>query len=179
MLSTPLYTVNHGQRIFVEDRPRLGTFIHIRNLSLSMYFWDFPQFNYPGIEPYTMPGWVKMCNTLASMTSLRYLCILIRQERFGEHFKSHSQHENATIVSSLLRPLRSIKLPEGGVFDVITQGWKVPDGALDHSPFKIIQERPPPVADLVNRTHELGEFSQDSYVRLVSMSWQKLTRRPQ
>ncbi len=177
MLSIPLYTVSHAPRIFVEDRPRLGTFIHIRNLSMSMYFWTFPQFMFPGIEPYTMSGWIKICNTLASMTNLRYLCILIMQKCFGEHFERHSQHENANIVGGLLRPLRSIKLSEGGVFDVIAQGWKVPDGAVDQSPFRVIQERPPPVADLMSRTHELGEFSQHSYVKLASMPW-PLVHRP-
>lgn len=176
MLSIPSYTVSHAPRIFVEDRPRLGTFIHIRNLSMSMYFWTFPQFMFPEIEPYTMSGWIKTCNTLASMISLRYLCISIMQERFAEHFERHSQHENANIVGGLLRPLRSIKIPEGGVFDVIAQGWKVPNGAVVDSPFRVIQERPPPVADLMSRTHELGEFSQDSYVKLASMPWPLVPR---
>lgn len=109
------------------------------------------------------------------MTSLRYLCILIMQKRFVEYFERHSQHENIDVVGELLRPLKTIKIPEGGVFDVITQGWKVPDGAADDSPFRVIQETPP-VAQLMSRTHELGEFSQDSYVKLASMPWPLVTR---
>lgn len=180
LLSIPLYTVDSGPRIFVVDRPRLGTFIHIRNLSLSMFFCDFPQFHISGIlgiEPYTMSGWTRICNTLASMTSLRYLCISIMLERFADCFKSYSRHENANIVSEFLRPLRSIKLPERGVFDVIAHGWIVPDGAVEHSPFRVIQQRRPPVADPVNRTHELGGFSQDAYVRLAGTSWPPAPKR--
>ncbi len=155
----------------MQDRPRLGTFIHIRNLSMSRYFGTFPQLLWPPIEPYTMSGWIKLCNTLASMTSLRYLCIFIMQKRFAEHFETHTQQENINIVAELLKPLRSINIPEGGVFDVIAQGWKVPNGAADDSPFRVIQERPPPVSDLMSRTHELGDFSQDAYVKLASMPW--------
>lgn len=62
MLSIPLYTVSNAPRIFVEDRPRLGTLIHIRNLSMGLYFGDFPQFMWPPIEPYTMSRWIKLCN---------------------------------------------------------------------------------------------------------------------
>lgn len=42
ILSIPLFTVRHVPRIFVTDNPKLGTLIHIRNLNMSIYFFDYP-----------------------------------------------------------------------------------------------------------------------------------------
>jgi hypothetical protein len=171
MLSIPLYTVSRSHRVFVADRPRLGTFVHIRNLSMNMYFSTFPDILLEPRDSYSADGWIRTCNTLASMTSIRYLCIVIIQEDVPELYGRHSRPVNADIAGELLRPLRYIRIAKGGVFDVIAQGWNVADEVVDGFPFKVIQERPPSVADLMSRTHELGEFSQDSYVKLASMPW--------
>jgi len=171
MLSVPLFTVSETPRIFVTDKLRLGTLIQIRNLSLSMFFPQFPQFEPPSEAPYNMPGWIQVCRTLASMTSLRYLCIFILQDDFMRDFKFQSHDRDVELVSELLEPLRTIKMARGGRFDVITQGWRVPYELSDDLPFRVIQERPPPLANLANRTLELGHVSQSSYLKLASMPW--------
>ncbi len=171
MLSVPMFTMCQAPRIFVTDNLRLGTLTRIRNLNLSVYFFNFPQFELPSDAPYNMPGWMQVCRTLASMTSLRYLCIFILQERFLWSFKFQSYDKNVELVSELLEPLKSIKMAQGGRFDVITQGWRVPYKLSDDLPFRVIQERPPSLTDLANRTLELGHVSQSSYIKLASMPW--------
>jgi len=171
MLSVPLFTVCQAPRIFVTDNLRLGTLIQIRNLNLSIFFFDFPQFGLPSDAPYNMPGWIQVCSTLVSMTSLRYLCIFILQEHFMRSFELQSHARNVELVSELLEPLKSIKMARGGRFDVITQGWRVPYELSDDLPFRVIQERPPSLTDLANRTLELGHVSQSSYLKLASMPW--------
>lgn len=181
MLSIPLYTICETRRVLVDDRPRLGTFIHIRNLTIGQCFYTPEQSMRYGtclipIWPYRSTKWSEICNTLASMTSLRYLCIFIMQKNVIEYFQTHSEHENVNFVAEFLKPLKSIRIPEGGVFDVVAQGWTIPEGAVGDAPFKVIQERPPSVADLQSRTHELGEFSQGSYMKLASMPWPLRTK---
>lgn len=171
MLSIPLYTVSEAHTVFVDHYARLGTFNHIRNLTMGQYFYTPPDDAFPQIYPHSSYGWDKACATLASMTSLRYLCIYVIQRNVVEYFQTHSQHENVKLVADLLNPMKPIKVSEGGVFDVIAQGWTVPDGAADDMPFRVVQEKPPTVTDLRSRTQELGEFSHNSYVKLASMPW--------
>ena len=172
MLSVPLYTIQYSPRILVTDISNLGTLNHIRNLNLCIYFFKFPQYRPSADLPYNMDGWIRICRTLSSMTSLRFLCVYILQERFNWYFKVQSQERSAKLVRQLLEPLESIKVAEkGGRFDVITQGWRVPYVLNENLPFNVIQERLPPLTDLAHRTLELGEVSQSSYLKLVSMPW--------
>lgn len=109
--------------------------------------------------------------------TLRYLCIFIMQERFGFNFEVQSQDRSAKLVGELLEPLKFIQMAQGGRFDVITQGWRVPYELSDILPFRVVQERPPPLTDLANRTLELGDISQSSYLKLASIPW-PLSYRP-
>ena len=171
MLSVPLFTRRQPNRILVTDNQKLGTLLSVRNLTLSIYFLGFPQNRPPEKAPYNMAGWIQVCDQLAAMTSLRYLCINIRQEQFFHYPDPHSQMKSMKHVRELLKPLESIKIAEGGCFDVVTQGWKVPYEIDDGLPFRLIQERPPSPTDLATRTLELGDFSQSSYIKMTSMPW--------
>lgn len=170
MLSIPLFTISEARTVLVDHYARLGTFNHIRNLIIGQCLY-LPHDDMLPIIPYSSYNWDQVCNTLASMTSLRYLCITIMQTNLIEYFQTHSQHENINLVADFLSPMKRIKISEGGVFDVIAQGWRIPDGAADDVPFKVVQEKPPSVDDLRSRTDALGEFSHSSYVRLASMPW--------
>ena len=171
MLSVPLFTVQRSTRILLVDSRKLGTLVHVRNLSLGVYFFNFPQYAPAHRAPYNMSGWIQICDILASMSSLRYLCVNISQEQFFRYTDPHSQMKSMKLARELLKPLESIKMAEGGRFDVITQGWKVPYEIHDDLPFRLIQERPPSLTDLATRTLELGDFSQSSYIKMTSMPW--------
>ena len=167
MLSVPLYTVMSAPRVLVTDKPKLGTFQHIRNLSLSFRFYEVPQRFYFACYPSNLEGWVGTCETLASMTMLRYLCIRIRQERF---FHRYPAEETSSLVRELIEPLERISVSPEGTFDVITEGWTVPYELKADLPFKVFPERGPTRQELAMRTSELGEFSRNAYVDLTDMS---------
>ncbi len=169
MLSVPLFTISQASRVLVTNSLRLGTLLHIRNLRLNCFFFDFPQFGGPESAPWNMPGWIQTCHTISSMRSLRYLCVFITQESFSWWFRIQPHEKSVELIRELLEPLRSIEIPLGGCFDVITQDWKLPYELSDDMPFRLIQESPPSLVDLASRTMELGHVSQDAYVKLTSM----------
>ena len=166
MLAVPLFTVHHVHRIFVTDCSKLGTLIHIRNLNLSIGLFDSLNFF---CERHNTPGWIQACRTLSSMTSLRYLCVLIMRELFSAKSEYHLRNRSAELVRQLMEPLESIKMAEGGRFDIICHGWRVPYELSDDLPFRVIQKGPPPLTDLANRTQEWREFSPLSYLKLTTM----------
>ena len=152
MLSVPLYTMRQPLRIFITDFDKLGTLWNIRNLSLGISFFDFPR-------SHDMLDWLFLCKILSIMSNLRYLSVNIMLKYIAWHSKLRSQRRHTKLAIELLEPSKWIKLPEGGRFDVITQGWKVPYQLGDDVPFRVIQESSPSLADLATRTRELGDVS--------------------
>ena len=92
-------------------------------ICIDIRFFGFSQQLTQICAPHDMAGWIRIYGNIATMTSLRYLCINISQMR--SDFDLRSQDENANLIDGLLAPLKSIKVEQGGQFDVISQGWRV------------------------------------------------------
>ena len=116
--------------------------------------------------PWEMTGWLSMCDMLASMPSLRYLCIAISQTAFGKSSPSYS----IKCIKELLEPLKRIKIAEGGQFDVVTYEWRMPC-EMDNVPFRILEELPVSALSKM-RLKSLGGFEDPcSRIRPVSSPW--------
>ena len=75
------------------------------------------------------------------MKSLRNLRITITQDRF--FFETRSQDENTKLVTGLLEPLKSVRVAEGGQFDIVTVDWTA-RLLLGDMPFQLTTERKSP-----------------------------------
>lgn len=157
MYSEPLFVISKPARIFLVDHAKFFTLRNIRKLHVRMYFFNFPQDEGPSDKWCNMAGWIHICNSLASMPNLTYLCITIVQDAF--RLESRSPDRNVELLNGLFEPLKSIKVVSEGQFDVVTQGWRLPFELTD-APFRLLEERPPITPLAKFRLQELGGLSE-------------------
>ena len=62
-------------------------------------------------------------------------------------------------MNMLLDPLREVKIAEGGQFDVVTDGWRMPC-EVHGGPFRILKERRQVSRDTIVRLRLLGGFEE-------------------
>ena len=160
LYSVPIYTVRQPIRILVVDRSKFFVSLrHIQNLSISKHFYQFPQEGHPQLGPFSMTGWRRVCDTLASMPDIHYLCITITQVHFN--FEYRPPEESVRLVTELLEPLKAVKVVGGGQFDVVTKGWRMPCDIID-VPFQVLEEREPIDPLSQHRLKVLGGFLEPS-----------------
>lgn len=137
MYATPLFTIHQPIRILVVDNTKFSESLrHIRKLSIRKHFRGFPQNAHADSTPWNMTGWISLCDALASMTSLQYLCITITQRDFNYETPSRK----VRYTRELLEPLKRIKVTPGGQFDVITHDWRIPC-EMNDMPFRVLEEK--------------------------------------
>ena len=137
MYSTPIFTIH--QSLILLDNLKFSSLPNLRNLHLENNINPLPQHEIHA--PYDMAGWKQICRSLASMKSLRNLRITLTQDRF--FFETRSQDENAKLVTGLLEPLETVKMAEGGQFDIVTVDWTA-RLLLGDMPFQLTTERKSP-----------------------------------
>ncbi len=123
-------SIPHSSRQF-----NFSSLRHLRNIHLEKHFYRFPQLETGATSD--MAAWNRSCRSLASMGSLRNLCISLKEARF--FIDTRVRNENAKLVAGVLEPLKSIKVGETGHFDVVTRDW----GLLfppSNVPFQLITE---------------------------------------
>lgn len=120
MLSVPLFTVQSPYCTIVIDNARMGTLNNTRNLNMSFSLIDFP--HRQSCED--LVPWSRTCQMLASMSSLRFLCIYITQSNIDSSFRIQQSEQIEEQVRWLLDPLKSIRdvKDKGGRLDAITPG---------------------------------------------------------
>ena len=167
MLSFPVFTIRQSPLVLVTDKHKLGTLNNIRNLNLRVFFFKLTHIQQPQKYPFQGLGWIDMCEILANMRTLRHLRISILQKRFNWEFEHEEQSRSEQLVRQLLEPLKAINLAgQGGTFEIVTQGWKVPDVLDDDVPLVVMQE--PQAGDLPSKVFEgcIPSFSE-----LMNMPW--------
>ncbi len=148
MLSIPHYTLFNPERVLVVDNTRLHSFRHIRNLHLAEYFHCFPQDDTPERASWLWTDWLIICRVLASMPKLRYLCITIGVSDRVRFEIGHRPERSAELIVEMLEPLKAVDVSGGGeqrgkgVFDLITQDWRMPCQLDDGYPFRVLLEEP-------------------------------------
>lgn len=148
MLSIPHYTLFNPERVLVVDNTRLHSFRHIRNLHIAEYFHCFPQDDTPERASWLWTDWLIICRVLASMPKLRYLCITIGVSDRVRFEIGHRPERSAELIVEMLEPLKAVDVSGGGeqrgkgVFDLITQDWRMPCQLDDGYPFRVLLEEP-------------------------------------
>ncbi len=138
LYAIPIFTIRQPIRILVVDHLKFSESLHyINKLSITKHFDGFPQDTPSNRAPWEMTGWLSMCDTLASMTNLHYLCITISQKDFDKLSPCYS----IKCIQELLEPLKRIKIVAGGQFDVVTYQWRMPC-EMNNVPFRILEEVP-------------------------------------
>ena len=148
MLSIPHYTLFNPARVLVADNAKLHSFRHIRNLHLAEYFHCFPQDDAPERISWSWTDWLIICRVLASMPKLRCLRITIRVSDRVRFEIGHRPERSAELIVEMLEPLKAVDVSGGGerrgkgVFDLITQDWRMPCQLDDGYPFRVLLEEP-------------------------------------
>ena len=154
MLSIPHYTLFNPSRVLVVDNARLHSFRQIRNLHVAEYFYRFPQNETPERESWMWTDWLIVCRVLASMPKLRYLRITISVSAQVRFEIGHRPQRSGELIVEMLEPLKAIDVSGGseqkgeGVFDLITQDWRIPFQLEDGYPFRISVEETALAEDL-------------------------------
>ena len=160
LYSVPLYTIRQPIRILDFHKVDFSdSLLYIQNLSISKHFYQFPQEEPPSRGPLNTTRWRHLCDTLASMPDLHYLCITITHVHFA--FEYRPPDESVRLVTELLEPLKAVKVAEGGQFDVVTKGWRMPC-EIEDVPFQILEEREPIDPLSQHRLKALGGFLEPS-----------------